>query len=142
MKRRPRPLAGVQPGEGGSSFAAAAAPSAWASSAPLAMRSHQIRQGSILAGLPPTSNGIKNSTCCPHSRRRQGRGAVQLTAEGRQVALEGGPPGGDEGAVVGRGRLSVNPVLQTLEEGRGGEEAKPQAAALAANSRGLQAEQG
>ena len=37
------------------------------SSAPLAMRSHQMRQGSILAGLPLTSNGIKSSTCFPHS---------------------------------------------------------------------------
>ena len=57
-ERRPRPLAGVQPGEAAQLRSRSSA-RRMGSSAPLAMCSHQMRQGSILAGLPPTSNGIK-----------------------------------------------------------------------------------
>jgi hypothetical protein len=109
------------------------------SSAPAAMCINQIRQGSIIPCLPAASNGIKGSQSLPHISSLASSNTLQLTTQGGQAALETRPPDAHNSAGVIRRGLLTKPILQTLEEGRGGEETKPQAAALAANSRGLPA---
>lgn len=112
------------------------------SSTPPAMRSHHIRQGSILPTLPPASRSLKGSPGLLNNSSRTLSSLLQLTAERRQAALERQPPSGDKGAGILRRYLHCKPLLQLLHKGRGGKESQPQAAAAAANSRRLQPKQG